>query len=153
MVVAASVGAACGDGESTEPLGAGGAGGVGGAGGMGGGLPEGYQALGNVSGIPEGALLEAPGFDLFVGRDQGGVYAMTSRCTHQGCNMLANDGIVAPGVIRCGCHNSEFDANGAAIMGPAQAPLQHFAVIVDEAGTIGVNTDEPVGPDERAAVG
>ena len=41
------------------------------------------------------------------GRDAAGVYAMTSRCSHQNCNMLGNDGIF-PGEVICGCHNSHF---------------------------------------------
>src|SRR5687768_6319522 len=75
-------------------------------------LPEGFELLGNLTGVPVGAVLEVAGLDLFVGRDAGGVYAMTSRCTHENCNMIANDGVIAPGVIRCRCHGSLYDANG-----------------------------------------
>jgi nitrite reductase/ring-hydroxylating ferredoxin subunit len=152
VIAAASVGAACGDEDGTE-LGAGGFAGVGGSGGDGPepNLPEGFEAVGNLTGIPVGSLIEALGLDLLFGRDDVGVYAMTSRCTHEQCNMINNEGIVSPGKIRCACHGSEFDSVGVPTMGPASAQLAHFAVFVDENGFIGVNTAMGVDPSTRAA--
>lgn len=153
MIAAASAGAACGD-ETSSDLGSGG---FAGTGGQGGGmpepnLPEGFELAGNVTGIPVGAFVEAFGSDLLFGRDEAGVYAMTSRCTHQQCNMINNEGIVAPGTIRCGCHGSEFDRFGTPTMGPATAPLAHFAVAIDDNGYIGVDTSQIVDPATRAPV-
>jgi Rieske Fe-S protein len=154
LAVVASVGVACGEDDgrrsSSGNDGDGGAGGAGG--GMGGGLPQNFELVGHIESLPVGTVLELIGYELFIGRDAGGVYVMSSRCTHQGCNMLGNDGIVAPGLIRCGCHNSEFDANGVATRGPAVATLQHFAVAVDAEGNVGVDPTLAVGPEVRAPV-
>lgn len=153
VLAAASVGAACSDDAETTS----GVGGMFAGGGAGGemlepNLPEGFEPLGNVTGLPIGALIEAFGKDLLFARDEAGVYAMTSRCTHQQCNMINNEGIIMPGVIRCACHGSEFDATGMPIMGPASTQLAHFAVAIDENGFIGVNANEIVDPSTRAPV-
>jgi Rieske Fe-S protein len=115
-------------------------------------LPAGFELVGNVTGLPVGSLVEAVGPDLIFGRDEVGVYAMTSRCTHQQCNMINNEGIIMPGVIRCACHGSQFDAVGNPIQGPANTQLAHFAVAVDENGYIGVDENQTVDPSTRAAV-
>lgn len=154
VLAAASVGAACSDDAETRSATGGGFFAGGGAGGemLEPNLPAGYEPLGNVTGLPIGALVEAFGKDLLFGRDEAGVYAMTSRCTHQQCNMINNEGIIMPGVIRCACHGSEFDATGVPIKGPANAQLAHFAVAIDDNGFIGVNADEIVDPATRAPV-
>lgn len=151
VIAAASVGAACGDDEGTQLstgfMTSGGSGGDAAEA----NLPDGYELVGNLTGIPVGSLIEALGLDLIFGRDDAGVYAMTSRCTHQQCNMINNEGIIMPGVIRCACHGSEFDAVGVPTRGPASAQLAHYAVVVDDNGFIGVNTAEIVPPTSRAA--
>ncbi len=151
VVAAASVGAACGDDGDTN-LGAGAFATTGGAGGEGPepNLPAGFEMVGTLNGLPVGSLVAALGLDLFFGRDDVGVYAMTSRCTHQQCNMIGNDGIVMPGVIRCACHGSEFDAVGNPTNGPAASPLVHYAVAVDENGFIGVDVTAIVNSSSRA---
>ncbi len=154
VLALASVAAACGEPDETTSGGTGLTGGVGGAGGAMAEpeLPPGFELVGNVSGLPVGALVEGVGKDLLFGRDAAGVYAMTSRCTHQQCNMINNEGIVAPGVIRCACHGSRFDAFGSPIQGPATAALAHFAVVVDDNGYIGVDASQEVEPSTRAPV-
>ncbi len=154
VLAAASVGGACAD-DDSDDTGAGGSvmltSGVGGREAEA-DLPDGYELVGNVTGLPVGAFVEGFGLDLIFGRDELGVYAMTSRCTHQECNMINNDGIVRQGVIRCGCHGSEFDATGTPMNGPANRQLEHFAVFVDDNGFIGVNRDMEVDPSTRAPV-
>ena len=130
--------------------------GVGGTSGAGGGdvgqFPAGYVDLGPVDALPEGTLVAVSFVELLVGRDTQGVYAMTSRCTHQGCNMIDNDGIAPGNITVCGCHGSRFDADGVPIKGPAKKSLTHYGVIINNLRRIGVNTSVTVAITERAAV-
>jgi Rieske Fe-S protein len=93
---------------------------------------------GNVSALALGTLLAVPNAPAYVGRDAGGVYAMTSTCTHEGCDMVSQGQIEKNGVF-CACHGSRFDLNGAVTRGPADAPLTHFAVDIDAQGNIVVH--------------
>ncbi len=103
---------------------------------------------GNVAQLPVGSLVVVGSSPACIGRDAGGVYAMTLTCTHAGCDMGV-DGSVSPEGIMCACHGSEFDANGNVVRGPARYPLDHFAVTVDGEGNMTVHGDEIVGSDER----
>lgn len=90
-----------------------------------------------------------PGAPCFVARDADGVYAMTTTCTHQGCD---TSGGVQGSSIVCPCHGSEFDADGNVLRGPAGAPLVHFAVTVDAAGVVTVHGAKEVDPATRVAL-
>ncbi len=66
---------------------------------------------GNVSALAVGQVKSVPGAPVFIGRDSGGVYAMTTTCTHQGCDMAS--GISSTNqTIGCSCHGSVFSFNG-----------------------------------------
>ena len=86
-----------------------------------------------------------------LGRDSGGLYAMTVTCTHQGCD-VEPFGSGTSATVRCPCHGSQFDRNGAVIHGPASSPLTHFAVAVDASGNITIHGGTTVGADVRTAV-
>ncbi len=152
MVVATSAVAACGDTPDPDPAAGGstttGAGGAGGAPAP--DFPEGYEHLGNVATFPPGTFKPIPAKEMIVCHDDLGVYAMTSRCTHQNCDMNGNDGTSGDGITTCGCHGSVYNPNGEVIQGPAVAPLAHFSVLIDDAGNIGINQDIIVDIDERA---
>jgi cytochrome b6-f complex iron-sulfur subunit len=113
--------------------------------------PVGDVSAGAVSGLPVGSLRPVGSEPVCIGRDGNGVYAMTLTCTHQGCDMGAT-GTVSPQGIQCGCHGSEFDANGNVVRGPANAPLQHFAVSVDPAGDLTIHGGTEVDASVRLAV-
>jgi nitrite reductase/ring-hydroxylating ferredoxin subunit len=116
--------------------------------------PSGMIPAGNVSALAVGSLNVVSGNALAVGRDAGGVYAMTLICTHQGCDIATSaGGSVTPQMLLCGCHGSEYDGNGAVLRGPATAPLQHFAVTIDSTGAITVNADQTVAATVRTPVG
>jgi Rieske Fe-S protein len=106
---------------------------------------------GNVANLAVGTLQAIDSEPACIGRDSGGVYAMTLTCTHAGCDMGAQ-GILSPQRIFCGCHGSEFDGTGNVVRGPAFAPLDHFAVTVDAAGNLTVHTDQIVDPSQRLVV-
>jgi Rieske Fe-S protein len=94
------------------------------------------------------ALSDAP---AILARDENGLYAMTSTCTHQGCDMI-HDGSVTNSAISCDCHGSRFDINGNPVAGPANAPLQHFAVSIDASGAITVHGGTDVSSSTRVPV-
>ena len=75
--------------------------------------------------------------------DSGGVYAMTTICTHEQCDMR-DDGDIGVDGFKCDCHDSEFDIQRAVTDGPAKKDLKHYLVEIDEAGEITVQCDSIV---------
>lgn len=116
--------------------------------------PEAFGTVsaGNVSDMTVNTLRVVDGAPAVLGRDSKGLYAMTTTCTHEGCDMVADGRITSGGVI-CNCHGSRFDANGNAVSGPAKDPLAHFAVTVDAAGNISVEGGSRVAASVRTIVG
>jgi Rieske Fe-S protein len=107
------------------------------------GQPQNDVSAGNASALAVGDLQAVSGDPVIIGRDSGGIYAMSSICTHAGCDMTQN-GIIRPQGIFCGCHGSRFDSNGNPVSGPAPSPLPHLAVVVDSAGAITVRQSQEV---------
>ena len=101
----------------------------------------------NAASLPNPSLEPVGSMPVCIGRDARGVYAMTLTCTHQGCNI--GDGTVSPSGLRCPCHGSMFDSNGNVTAGPANAPLQHFAVTADASGLLMIHTGQDVSSDTR----
>ena len=60
---------------------------------------------------------------VFVARDERGIYALSAICTHQGCELVFEEG-----QILCDCHYSTFDLDGAVTNGPAKEPLANYTV-------------------------
>ena len=73
---------------------------------------------------------------VLLQRDAGGIYAMTSICPHEQCDVA-----FAPAThdFQCPCHLSTFDFNGGLTMGPATTGLVHFAVSLDGSGNVVVD--------------
>jgi nitrite reductase/ring-hydroxylating ferredoxin subunit len=88
---------------------------------------------------------------VLLGRDAGGLYAMTATCTHNQCDLTSYGSFSASG-ISCGCHGSMFSPTGQAVHGPAIDPLQHFQVTIAADGTIAVDTKADVDASVRTAV-
>jgi Rieske Fe-S protein len=112
--------------------------------------PTGPESAGNVSQLQVGSLLVMS--NLVVARDANGVYGMSAVCTHAGC--LLDDGAqtIAAG-LGCPCHGSRFDGNGAVTRGPANTPLQHYAVTIAADGSLTVDGSQPVSDTTRTPVG
>jgi cytochrome b6-f complex iron-sulfur subunit len=111
--------------------------------------PTGPVAAGNVSALSVGTLLVMS--NVIIARDANGLYAMSAVCTHAGCLLDDSSKTVARG-LSCPCHGSAFDGGGAVTQGPAQAPLQHYAVTVAADGSITIDGSQPVSSDTRTAV-
>ncbi len=83
---------------------------------------------------------------LLIGSDSNGFWAMSSICTHAGCDMAngagSEDTSTSPGPgYDCNCHGSVFDANGNVVSGPASrgGPLANYQVILGCDGMLYVN--------------
>ncbi len=81
---------------------------------------------------------------LFIFNGADGFYAVSSICTHLGCNVKRTSW-----GFECPCHGSRFDENGRVIRGPAPAPLNWFALTLSPRGDLVVDLDRTVGPDFR----
>ena len=110
-----------------------------GAGADGGGDDEGAAAAPAADGLlteglepGEGLPFDADGEPAVLVRLDGGEYvAYSAVCTHQGCTVRYDEGL-----LRCPCHGSSFDpADGAEpTSGPAQVALAPLEVVADADG-------------------
>jgi glycine/D-amino acid oxidase-like deaminating enzyme/nitrite reductase/ring-hydroxylating ferredoxin subunit len=70
----------------------------------------------------EGAIVSAAGRKVAGFRDDdGALHAVSSRCTHLGCQVVWNS---AERTWDCPCHGSRFDVDGDVLNGPAVRPLE-----------------------------
>jgi nitrite reductase/ring-hydroxylating ferredoxin subunit len=117
--------------------------------------PAGSIKYGPIDRLPaSGAIKGYAGQPYFVGVDAGaggGAYTMTSKCTHQLCNMNGSNGRISAAGVSCRCHGAKFDLNGAGVSGPYRGPLQHYRMYL-YAGDLYVNPAEPVAADVRLAL-
>ena len=113
--------------------------------------PSGMIQCGNIANLPVGSLQAVSGQLVILGRDTGGVYAMSSICPHADCDM-ETQGTISPSGVFCACHGSRFDTNGAVLQGPARTALQHYQVSIASTGMITVNADKTVSASTRTAV-
>jgi Rieske Fe-S protein len=100
--------------------------------------------VGSTSDFASGTVTLVEAGPVLVGHDDGGLYAMSARCTHLGCAVT-----VEGDRLPCPCHGSAFDLQGAVLAGPASRPLEHYRVTV-EGDTVTVDTRETVEPSTRA---
>lgn len=86
---------------------------------------------------------------MFVFRRQEGLFAISSICTHLGCNVrweAENNG------FECPCHGSSFDKNGKNTSGPAPRPLRWLKLTLDDDRQLIVDTRDEVDQDFRLQV-
>lgn len=92
--------------------------------------------------LAPGEAFIPPGRAVALFRDEKGVHAVSTICTHLGCVVKAN-----PEGFECPCHGSMFKADGTVAKGPAPTALPWLKVsrsedkwIVDEATTVAKGT-------------
>ena len=98
--------------------------------------------------FPPGSVTFLPERRLFLFNTPQGFYAISSVCTHLGCNVryVTGDGFACP------CHGSLFDANGAVVNGPAPRPLPWFGLSLSARGELVVDEQRRVNPEYRFKV-
>jgi len=103
--------------------------------------PPGGLAAGAASALVAGTYqhVTGGGNSVFVCRDTTGVFAMDARCTHEGA-LLTKQATR----MYCSRHGATFDLNGQHPTGPANGPLDHYAVCVDTAGNLFVDPNTVV---------
>ena len=106
---------------------------------------------------PMGQLTLLTNGPVFIGRDEGGLFALSAICTHLGCT-VAREVQPAPGVatsgegLVCPCHGSHFAADGTPLAGPASQALPRLALTLNDDGLVEVNLDQVVEPDFRMKI-
>jgi cytochrome b6-f complex iron-sulfur subunit len=107
----------------------------------------GVFAGGNVADYTVGMVALFNDGPFFVGRDAGGMYAMSAVCTHQGCTV--GEGTTS---LTCPCHGARYDLVGTVTNGPATQDLEHYQLDIDANDDITVDTGAPVNASTRVAV-
>ena len=110
--------------------------------------PPSRFSVGTPDGFPTGTATFLPDQRLFVFNSDAGFYAISSICTHLGCNV----NYVPSGGFACPCHGSRYDANGQVIQGPAPKPLDWFGLSLSSRGELVVDERRVVEPDYRFKV-
>ena len=100
--------------------------------------------VGSPAAFPTGSVTFLPDRHLYVFNSADGFYAVSSECTHLGCNVKHT----ASG-FECPCHGSRFDENGRVVQGPAPRPLAWYAVSLSPREQLIVDLDQTVGPEFR----
>ena len=110
--------------------------------------PPNRAPIGRPKEFPAGTVTFLPDRQLFVFNNPAGFYAISSVCTHLGCNVrhITGEGFACP------CHGSLYDANGQVVRGPAPQPLAWFGLSLSPRGELVVDTRQIVQPDYRFRV-
>jgi cytochrome b6-f complex iron-sulfur subunit len=98
--------------------------------------------LGSVDQYPPGSVTPFENGRFYLVRlDDGGMLALYYRCSHLGCTVPYEP---ETGLFVCPCHGSKFTEDGDVLNEPAPRPLDMFALTVNEAGEIEVDTGNPI---------
>lgn len=87
--------------------------------------------------------------NAWVFRDDDGLYAISSVCTHLGC-IASRDG--TSGRFSCPCHGSVFGSDGGIRSGPAPSGLIWLALSIAPDGQVVLDERRPVPAGRRLAV-
>jgi cytochrome b6-f complex iron-sulfur subunit len=97
--------------------------------------------------FPPGELTALTTGPALIGRDEGGLFALSATCTHLGCTVGRSGEELA-----CPCHGSRFTTDGTNLAGPAVRPLPYLALALNSDGLVEVNLDQPVDASARLQV-
>lgn len=107
-------------------------------GGCGASIPGSAVVFGRPDEITPAAPRRLAGYDVYLIRTDEGVAAISGRCTHAGCGVSTTDS----GAFHCGCHGSEFAADGTVTHGPASSDLPWFRVRLEDGNLVVDPTEE-----------
>ncbi len=103
--------------------------------------------VGRPEDFPQGPATFLPERRLFIFNGPDGFYAISSVCTHLGCNVRQG----GPG-FTCPCHGSQYNESGQVVHGPAPKALSWYALSLTPHAQLLVDLDRSVGPDFRLRV-
>lgn len=95
---------------------------------------------GRVGDFPLGSVTRLTAGRSYLARVEGGLLALSQRCTHLGC---AVPWLAAEGRFRCACHGSVFNVVGEVTGGPAPRPLDLLPITLD-GDAVWVDTARPI---------
>jgi Rieske Fe-S protein len=95
--------------------------------------------IGSAEDFPVGSETRLEKENVFVFRDERGIYAISAVCTHLGCIVAKSQQGFA-----CPCHGSKFDHRGDVVGGPAPRPLPWLEVSRAADGKLLVLADNEV---------
>ena len=72
-------------------------------------------------------------FGVWLVRDEGGIFALSTVCTHLGCTP---NWLEAEQKFKCPCHGSGYYKNGINFEGPTPRPLERYTITLAEDGQI-----------------
>jgi cytochrome b6-f complex iron-sulfur subunit len=78
-------------------------------------------------------------FGVWIVREAGGFYALSTVCTHLGCTP---NWLPAEEKFKCPCHGSGFVKAGINVEGPAPRPLERYRIVMAEDGQILVDKNQ-----------
>ena len=117
-------------------------------------LPDDPVEVGTVDSIPPSSLAIVPGQPLAIGRDDAGLWALGTVCTHLGCN-IANAGLggdISFARIACGCHGSQYGRDGEVLVGPSNRDLPNYRVVVEADGRVFIDATQEVALGTRVTI-
>lgn len=91
-----------------------------------------------------GTATYIPEVKAWLVRDENGLYAVTSTCTHLGCTVNHQDDKFV-----CPCHGSQFTISGEVLLGPAIKALEHYQVSLSTNGLVVIDRRVVVPASER----
>ena len=98
-------------------------------------------AVGEPKSFSENSVTTLKSRKIFVVRDGNSFKAISVVCQHLGCAVEFSK---EKNIFECPCHGSKYYRNGVNFAGPAPRPLDHFEVILDDAGRLVVDTSKKV---------
>ena len=101
--------------------------------------PPSLFKVGKPSDFPLGQATFLEKKRLFIINADDGFYAISSICTHLGCNVRK-----AANRFECPCHGSKFDTDGKVVSGPAPRPLSWYRMKLSHSGDLMVDKAEVV---------
>jgi len=97
-----------------------------------------FEPVGKLDEFAEGDYKKvtlSDGRSAYVTRSGGKVTALSTKCTHKGCDVLW---VPSHRSFQCPCHGGLFDAKGAVVSGPPKSPLEELPSKVEN-GTVYVH--------------